>query len=57
MRWVRRAAVAFLVLVLAVAVVTGPSYFRGFSLVVRAADLDGWLETIAASGALGCSSR
>lgn len=51
MRWVRRAAVAFLLLALAVAVVRGPSYFRGFSLVVRAADLDGWLETLAQSGA------
>jgi dienelactone hydrolase len=51
MRAVRRALIAFVVLVVLVGLVWGPSYFRGFSLVVRAADLDGWLKTVAASGA------
>ena len=51
MRSVRRALVALIVLALVVGIVWGPSYFRGFSLVVRAADLDGWLATLAASGA------
>jgi dienelactone hydrolase len=51
MRAVRRVLVAFVVLVVLVGIVWGPSYFRGLSLVVRAADLDGWLQTVAASGA------
>jgi dienelactone hydrolase len=51
MRMIRRAVLALLVVALAVLVVWGPSYFRGLSLVVRAADLDGWLKTVAASGA------
>lgn len=37
--------------VLVALIIWGPSYFRGLSLVVRAAELDGWLKTIAASGA------
>jgi dienelactone hydrolase len=51
MRTLRRAALALLVIILVASIVWGPSYFRGLSLVVRAADLDGWLKTVAASGA------
>ena len=51
MRTLRRAALGLLVIALVVLIVWGPSYFRGLSLVVRAADLDGWLKTVAASGA------
>lgn len=51
MRFFRRATVALVVVATVVVTVWGPSYFRGFSLVVRAADLDGWLKTVAARGA------
>jgi len=51
MRLIRRGALSLLLIALIAAIVWGPSYFRGLSLVVRAADLDGWLKTVAASGA------
>jgi dienelactone hydrolase len=51
MRTIRRGALALFVIALIVVILWGPSYFRGLSLVVRAADLDGWLKTVAAAGA------
>ncbi len=51
MRLVRRALVALALVIAGAAIVWGPSYARGLSLVVRAADLDGWLKTAADAGA------
>lgn len=47
MRLLRRGLIALTVVALGVAVLWGPGYARGLSLVVRAADLDGWLKTVA----------
>lgn len=47
MRWIRRGALALLLGVAGAALIWGPSYARGLSLVVRAAHLDGWLKTAA----------
>jgi dienelactone hydrolase len=47
MRLLRRAFIALVVVVAAAGLVWGPAYARGLSLVVRAADLDGWLKTAA----------
>lgn len=43
----RRLLLAVVLLVAATALLWGPSYARGLSLVVRAADLEGWLKTAA----------
>jgi dienelactone hydrolase len=51
MRLVRRALVALALVIVGAAIVWGPSYTRALSLVVRAADLDGWLKTAADAGA------
>ena len=43
--WLRRALLALALVLAGVAMVWGPRYARGLSLVVRAAHLDGWLKT------------
>jgi len=47
MRLFRRGLLALALVVAGAAVIWGPSYARGLSLVVRAAHLDGWLKTAA----------
>jgi dienelactone hydrolase len=47
MRWLRRGLILLTILVALVAIVWGPRYFSGLSLVVRAAHLDGWLKRAA----------
>ena len=47
MRLFRRGLLALALVVAGAAVIWGPSYARGLSLVVRAAHLDGWLKTVA----------
>jgi dienelactone hydrolase len=47
MRVMRRALVAAVLVLAIAAIVWGPAYARGLSLVVRAADLDGWLKAAA----------
>lgn len=47
MRLFRRGLLALALVAAGAAVIWGPSYARGLSLVVRAAHLDGWLKTAA----------
>ena len=47
MRLLRRGLLALVLVLAGVAVIWGPHYARGLSLVVRAAHLDGWLKTAA----------
>jgi dienelactone hydrolase len=47
MRLFRRGLLALVLVVAGAAVIWGPSYARGLSLVVRAAHLDGWLKKAA----------
>ncbi|MBK5298623.1 MAG: hypothetical protein JJE40_15830, partial [Vicinamibacteria bacterium] len=47
MRLVRRPLIALALVAAGAAVIWGPSYARGLSLVVRAAHVDGWLKTAA----------
>lgn len=47
MRPVRRLAIALVLVALATGLIWGPSYARSLSLVVRAAEIDGWLRRAA----------
>lgn len=47
MRLLRRGLLALALVVAGAAIIWGPAYARGLSLVVRAAHLDGWLKTAA----------
>ena len=48
MRLLRRALLLLALILLGAAAIVGPGYARGLALVVRAADLDGWLRRAAA---------
>lgn len=49
MTLVRRAVAVGVLAIAVVGVVWGPTYARGLSLVVRAAHMDGWLQSVAAT--------